>query len=176
MTESKHNNPPRHLSIEVYRLLDNRAEGLSDDSPRGLELHKLRQAALHEVLDGDPAIHVTRWGDTDDTQSHELVTVSLTILGTTVMNYAVTAAGKWLADKLTEKAFDLTLGQALKKIVALFMEKQDLKELNDFTIKLPDGSWIAVRPPTIGGTLSLQFRDGEIETLKYGPLTELKGS
>ena len=39
------------VRVGVYRRLDNRLEGLDDRSPRALELHNLRGAALHESLD-----------------------------------------------------------------------------------------------------------------------------
>jgi len=39
------------LWVGVYRRLDNRAEGLSDDSPRAVELHNRRKKALHDALE-----------------------------------------------------------------------------------------------------------------------------
>ena len=47
------------ITLGVYRRLDNRFEGLSDDSPRALELHNRRKDALHAVLDVEPNIQVT---------------------------------------------------------------------------------------------------------------------
>ena len=35
-----------NLKLGVYRRLDNRAEGLGDDSPRAIELHNRRKKAL----------------------------------------------------------------------------------------------------------------------------------
>jgi hypothetical protein len=52
-----------HLKLCVYRRLDNRIEGLGDDSPRPLELHNRRKDALHSVFDGEPVICAppSRW-------------------------------------------------------------------------------------------------------------------
>src|SRR5438094_8412917 len=40
--------------LQVPRRLDNRLEGLPDNSPRAIELHNLRKLAVHEILDGSP--------------------------------------------------------------------------------------------------------------------------
>jgi hypothetical protein len=50
------------VRLRVYRRLDNRFEGLSDDSPRALELHNRRKGALHDVLDSQNGIEVVDWG------------------------------------------------------------------------------------------------------------------
>jgi hypothetical protein len=69
----------------VWRNLDNRNEGLSDDSPRAWELHRMRSMALHEVLDNVDGLEVKSWGDTDDSQrTHEVVEIIIEF-------------GKWLA-------------------------------------------------------------------------------
>jgi hypothetical protein len=55
---------PLKILLSVYRRLDNRSEGLPDDSPRGLELHNRRKEALHEALVGE-GWEVQDWGVTD---------------------------------------------------------------------------------------------------------------
>src|SRR5215217_7585024 len=67
----------QNIVLGVYRRLDNRLEGLSDDSPRAVELHDLRKDALHEVLDDDPLWIVEDWGYTNDSKAHEYVTLRL---------------------------------------------------------------------------------------------------
>lgn len=72
------------ITLGVYRRLDNRFEGLSDHSPRALELHNRRKDALHSVLDGDRTIRVMDWGDTDDSHPHEYVEAALGAAATAV--------------------------------------------------------------------------------------------
>jgi len=50
------------LTLGVFRRLDNRFEGLSDDSPRALELHNRRRDALHEVFEVSTSVAVVDWG------------------------------------------------------------------------------------------------------------------
>jgi rhamnogalacturonyl hydrolase YesR len=132
------------IVLGVYRRLDNRSEGLSDDSPRALELHNLRKDALHAVLDSDPAIQVMDWGATDDPRPHEYVEIALGAAATAVFQYAIVPGVKWLGLKLAEKAVDTALGELAKAIVAKLRPKQEAKQMLDFIITLPDGTQIAV--------------------------------
>ncbi len=155
------------LKLGVYRRLDHRFEGLSDDSPRALELHIRRKDALHEVFDSDPVIRVTDWGETDDTNSHEFVEVALGAAATAVLQYAIVPGVKWLGSKLAEKAIDTALSELAKVIVAKLRPKQEAKELLDFIIKLPDGTEIAVDPPDRFATITINFADGSVQSLEY---------
>jgi hypothetical protein len=65
------------IKIFIYRRLDNRKEGLPDDSPRALELHNRRKKALHDAFDGIEGLTI-HWGNTDDTVPHEMVVLSVT--------------------------------------------------------------------------------------------------
>ena len=156
-----------NLMLGVYRRLDNRSEGLSDDSPRALELHNQRKDALHAVFDSDPAIRVVDWGDTDDTRAHEFVEIALGAAATAVFRYVIVPGIKWLGTKLAEKAIDTALGELAKVIVAKLRPKQEAKELLDFTIKLPDGTQIAVDPPDRRATITIYFSNGSIQSLEY---------
>jgi hypothetical protein len=155
------------ITLGVYRRLDNRFEGLSDDSPRALELHNRRKDALHAVLDGDPIIRVTDWGDTDDLRPHEYVEVLLGAAATAVFQYAIVPGVKWLGLKLAEKAVDTTLSELAKAVVAKLRPKQEAKQLLDFTIKLPDGTQIAVDPPDRSATIRINFADGTLQSMEY---------
>ena len=165
------------ITLRVYRRLDNRLEGLSDDSPRALELHNRRKDALHGVLDGDYIIRVMDWGNTDDSRPHEYVELALGVAATTVFQYAIVPGVKWLGLKLAEKAVDTAIGELAKAIVTKLRPKQEAKQLLDFTIKLPDGTQISVDPPDRYATITINFADGALESLKYlkadhqGPLT-----
>lgn len=117
------------LNVRVWRRQDNVAEGLSDDSPRALELHQMRSQALHEVLDNVDGLEVKDWGDTDDEKTHEVVEIILAVgnwvtqpehlqvmsaaaiaIGKTLGSAAVTAGVKegaqWLFDRLRKKQKD----------------------------------------------------------------------
>lgn len=155
------------ITLGVYRRLDNRLEGLSDDSPRALELHNRRKDALHAVFDGDPILKVTDWGETDDSRSHEYVEVLLSMVAPAVFQYAIVPGVKWLGLKLAEKAVDTTLSELAKAVVAKLRPKQEAKQLLDLIIKLPDGTEIAMDPPDRSATIRIIFADGTLQSLEY---------
>ena len=155
------------LTLGVFRRLDNRFEGQSDDSPRALELHNRRKVALHSVFDGDPVIRVVDWGNTDDSSSHEFVEIVLCAATTAAFQYLVVPGVKWLGIKLAEKAVDTVLGEFAKAIVARLFPRQEGKELLDFSIKLPDGTQIMVDPPDRNATITINFVDGSVESVEY---------
>ena len=156
------------LTLAVFRRLDNRFEGLSDDSPRALELHNRRKEALHDAFDGDLVIRVTNWGKTDDARPHEEVDVDLVVqAAAAVFHYAIVPGVKWLGLKLAEKGIDTALGEIAKAIVAKLRPKQEAKELLDFVLTLPDGTKIAVDPPDRSATITINFKDGSVQSLEY---------
>jgi hypothetical protein len=156
------------ITLGVYRRLDNRFEGLSDDSPRALELHNRRKDALHAVLNSDPIIRVRDWGKTDDSRPHEYVEVLLGAGATAVFQYAIVPGVKWLGLKLAEKAVDTALSELAKAVVAKLRPKQEAKQLLDFIIMLPDGTRIAVDPPDRSATIRINFADGgAVQSLEY---------
>ncbi len=155
------------VTLGVYRRLDNRFEGLSDDSPRALELHNRRKDALHDVFDQDPNILVTDWGQADDSHPHEYVELALGAAVSAVVQYGIVPGVKWLGLKLAEKVVDTTLGELAKAIVAKLRPKQESKQMLDVIIKLPDGTQIAVDPPDRYATIRINFPDGSVESLEY---------
>jgi len=155
------------ITLGVYRRLDNRFEGLSDDSPRALELHYRRKDALHTVLDGDPNIIVKAWGDTDDPHPHEWVELIVGVVATPVFQYMIVPGVKWLGLKLAEKAVDTALSELATALVAKLRPKQEAKQLLDFTITLPDGTRIAVDPPDRNATITINFADGTLQSIEY---------
>lgn len=160
------------LTLRVYRRIDNRFEGLSDDSPRALELHNRRKDALHAVLDRDPVIRVSAWGKTDHSSPHEFVEIALAAAASAVFKYAIVPGIKWLGSKLAEKAVDTALGELAKAIVAKLRPKQEAKELLDFILKLPDGTQIAVDPPDRYATITINFADGSVQSLEYSKASD----
>jgi hypothetical protein len=155
------------ITLGVYRRLDNRFEGLSDNSHRALELHNRRKDALHGVFDGDPILQVTDWGETDDSHPHEYVEILLGAAATAVFQYAIVPGIKWLGLKLAEKAVDTALSELAKVVVAKLRPKQEAKQLLDFIIRLPDGTRIAIDPPDRYATIRIDFADGSIQSLEY---------
>lgn len=155
------------VRLGVYRRLDNRFEGLDDQSPRALELHHRRQTALHSVFDTEPQIQVTDWGDTDDVRSHEFVELALTAAATSVFHYGIVPGVQWLGKKLAEKAVDTAFAEIAKALVAKLRPKQEAKELLDITITLPDGTRISVDPPDRDATIRISFSDGSLQSIEY---------
>lgn len=155
------------IILGVYRLLDNRFEGLSDDSPRALELHNRRKDALHAVFDGDPIIQVTNWGKANDSRPHEYVELVLGVVSTVAFHYAIVPGIKWLGLMLAEKAVDTTLSEIAKRIISKLHPKQKAKQLLNITIKLPDNTEIIVDPPVQNATITIRFKDGSVQSLEY---------
>src|SRR5580658_4277545 len=93
---------PVEIRLSVYRRLDNRAEGLEDDSPRALELHNRRKDALHQALDGIGAWKIKDWGVTDDTSPHELTEIVLAVVSSPQLHAAAISAGTWAGLELAK--------------------------------------------------------------------------
>jgi hypothetical protein len=154
------------LALGVYRRLDNRFEGQSDDSPRALELHNRRRAALHEAFEGK-SLMVVAWGETDDTRPHEFVELALGAAASAVFSYAIVPGIKFLGDKLAEAAVDHATSEAVKAVVSWLRPKQEEKRLLDFVISLPDGTRINVDPPDRTATITVSFTNERVESLTY---------
>src|SRR5262249_32737898 len=114
------------IRLGVYRNLDNRKEGLPDDSPRAKELHRLRAVSLHDIFDSVPGAKVVDWGATDASEPHEFVELLLSftqwvmqpthlhaasataleigkLLGTAAVGESVKEGVKWLFEKCRKK-------------------------------------------------------------------------
>ena len=166
--------PGQLITLGVFRRLDNRFEGLPDDSPRGLELHNRRKAALHEVFDSEKSVEVLDWGATDDTQSHEYVELLIGAVATPAFQYVVVPGLKFIGQKLAEKAVDETASELVKAVAAWLRPKQEKKQILDFSMRLPDGTTISVDPPDRDATIRIQFKDGKVESIDYSRSSEDK--
>jgi hypothetical protein len=155
------------IKLGVYRRLDNRAEGLSDDSPRAIELHNRRKAALHDVLDEQDAPVVVDWGDTDDTQPHEFVEIIVAVAAKMALEYVIVPGLKSLAEKLAEKAVDEGTSQIVKWFVSKLRPKQEAHQILDFLIELPNGTRIHVDPPGENAAIRINFADGTLSSIDY---------
>jgi hypothetical protein len=147
--------------------MDNRFEGLSDDSPRALELHNRRKDALHNVLDNEESIEVFDWGQTDDSKPHEIVEITLGALTSTAFTYAIVPGFKYVAEKLAAKAVDQAASEVAKWLISKLRPKQESKEILNFQIRLPDGTQIQVDPPDRYAEITITFADGTVSSVKY---------
>jgi hypothetical protein len=155
------------LKLGVFRRLDNRLEGLDDNSPRALELHNRRRDALHEVFQASTSVTVLDWGDTDDTAPHEYVELVLGAAGSAVFSYVVVPGLKFLGEKLAGAAVDHAASEAVKAIVGWLRPKQEDKKIQDFAINLPDGTRVEVDAPDQSATLTIRLANGRVESVKY---------
>jgi hypothetical protein len=132
------------LTLMVYRRLDNRAEGLSDDSPRALELHIRRRDALHEALNTLDGIEVRDWGKTDDEKPHELVELFISVKEF-VVPLAIPAL-LFLGQELVKSGVSTAASEAVKGIISRLKPKQESQQVFDFTVKLPNGVAVDMYP------------------------------
>jgi len=163
------------LTLGVYRRLDNRFEGESDDSPRALELHVRRKDALHAVFDADENLQVLNWGQTNDSSSHEFVELSLASIAGAAFTYAVVPGLQWLGKKLAEKAVDTVLAETVKAIIAKLRPKQEAKQLLDIVVTMPDGTQVSVDPPDRNATIHIAFAGGTSVSINYKTGQESNG-
>jgi hypothetical protein len=159
--------PQITLTLGVFRRLDNRFEGLSDDSPRALELHNRRRDALHEVFEASTSLTVVDWGQTDDTRSHEFVELALGATASAVFSYVIVPGLRFLGEKLVEAAMDHATSEAVKAVVSWLRPKQEEKKILDFVISLPDGTRIQVDPPDRAASIMVSFVNGRVESMTY---------
>jgi hypothetical protein len=157
------------ITLGVFRRLDNRFEGESDESPRAVELHRRRKDALHAIFGQGAPVQVLDWGDTDDTRPHEFVTLTLASLTGAVFTYAMVPGLKWLGEKLAEKAVDEGASQVIKYLVSKLRPPQETQQLLNFSIQLPNGTQVAVDPPDRGATIYVSLPDGTSVRFNYGP-------
>src|SRR5262245_18199400 len=116
--------PQRTLTLGVFRRLYNQSEGLSDDSPRALELHNRRRDALHEVFDASTSLTVIDWGQTDDTNSHEVVELLVGVAAYAVCSYTIVPRLTFLGEKPVEAAVGHATSEAVKAVVSWLRPKQ----------------------------------------------------
>jgi ATP-dependent Clp protease adapter protein ClpS len=156
-----------NIKLGVYRRLYNRLENLPDDSERAVELHNNRKVSLHEILDNQELAKVIDWGDTDDINTHEYVELIIGIIGTKLLEPILISGIKEIGKKLAEKAIDETTSEFVKWIISKFIQKQNEKKIQDFHIKLKNGTSIRIDPPDWTSEITINFADGEVTSIKY---------
>ena len=129
------------FTLTVYRRLDNRQEGLSDDSPRAVELHRLRADALHDLFDGDQTWRVRSWGGTYDEKPHEVVELLLLPIleevAVQIIPLAVPAL-EYLGKVLLEAGIKVAMTEAVKYLVFKSRNKQKERQFCDLNLIFPD--------------------------------------
>jgi hypothetical protein len=154
------------IRLGVYRRLDNRLEGLDDESPRAVELHERRKRALHAVLDTDAAWIVLNWGDADDARPHEWVELLLAVTGTKLAAVAIPAL-TFVGGILIKSAVDTATSEAIKGLISKLRRKQEDKQLLDFSLTLPGGHVIRCDPPEYGSQLTVTWSGGKVKSVHY---------
>ena len=160
------------LDLCVYRRLDNRSEGLSDDSPRALELHNRRKRALHDVLEEEPAWRIEDWGETDDAKPHELVELIIVVLSSPQFQAVAMPAITLVGGIVLKSALDTATSEAVKKLIAKLWSKQQNKEILDYQINLPDGTSIRVYPEDDDAEITIRLKNGKTVSLHYNATPE----
>jgi hypothetical protein len=149
------------LKVGVYRRLDNRPEQ-PDDSEFAWELHRRRRRALEDAFGADSGFQVLAWdGTRDEKQTHELVEIAV-VVGEAV-KYVIVPGAVLLAKKLIEVGVEKSASEMVKAIFSRLRPKQEAKDILDFHIRLPDGTYIDSRAPEQGSTISITTPGGQVE-------------
>jgi hypothetical protein len=131
------------IQLFVYRRLDNRDEGLPDESPRAFELHLLRKEALHEALGGVDGWKVN-WGDADDTKSHELAELLISVASNPHAQTAVIAGLTWVGAEFAKATISEFAKKAVSTLIEPLIRKQKEGKILNFIMRLPGGAMIDV--------------------------------
>lgn len=147
------------VTLSVYRYQD------EDHIPgRALELHNLRADTLKEALQSE-SISVTDWGNTDDTEPHEVVEIAIMLL-TPLIAHVAWEGVQFVGKKMAEKAIDESTSAFIKWIITKLRKPQEDKKIRDFQITLPSGVFINVDPP-VNGEIKVMFSDGDVVSIIY---------
>lgn len=118
-------------------------------------------------MDNEKSIQVFDWGYTDDSQPHEFVEITLGALAPAAFTYVLVPGLRYVAAKLAEKTSDQAASELAKWLIAKLRPKQELQEILDFQIRLPDGTTIQVDPPGRYARISIAFSDGTVSSITY---------
>jgi hypothetical protein len=122
------------VRLFVYRRLDNRLEGLPDDSPRAYELHLLRKEALHEALGGVDGWKVN-WFQVDDTKSHELAESFISVALNPHVQTVAIAALTWAGAEFAKAGINELAKQAASAIISRLIPEQKKGKILNFHLK-----------------------------------------
>jgi hypothetical protein len=151
------------IELGVYRVRGWELDTKQDDEKIALEFHDLRKDSLHEILDSQNEIEIKNWGDTDDQQPHEFVTIVVGIVAPAVANHVVIPVLKKVFEKIADKAVDTVFEKAVSWIVSKFKKKQDEKKIGEFQVTLPGGAIITITNAKQGDKISFLDNGQKVE-------------
>jgi len=156
------------IKLDVWRDLKNRLEGEPDDGPLAREAHRLRAAALHEDLCG---FEVVSWGDTDDVNPHELVSLTIAILAAPAVKAAIIPAaafvGAVLSDVVTSTVADgvkCLLSKFARRVRASAGKADGLRPFQNFGIQIPKSASVTV---DLDGVVHVTLVSGKSVSISY---------
>lgn len=141
------------ISIGIFRIFGEELKQPINDNEVALQLHNNRKRALNDVFDNQQDIVVSDWGDTDDSQPHEFVTIAIGIGAAALTNHVLIPAVKYIFEKIAEKAIDTVLEKSVSWILSKFKKKQEEKKIGRFEIRLPNGVVLFVDKPEEGSKI-----------------------
>lgn len=136
------------LHLSVYRPFDYpETEGFAPpDSPLALKSHYQRREALRDAFDGVDGWTVEDWGNTKDSQAHELVELTLAVLVNPQFQAIAVPALTYVGNLLAMAAVGAAMSEAVKTLIARLSTKQKEKKIADYIITLPKGHSIRCDP------------------------------
>lgn len=146
------------IKITVYRNFDNRNEGLSDKSPRAIELHNRRSDCLHKMLDENSYWKVIDWGKTDDEEAHEVVEAVLELLS----DPTVIEGAKYLGNLLLTAGISAGTVEGVKWLFARIKPQQKDRHITNVFIRVAPGTDIQIDPPDGGGRVYFTQRLNDV--------------
>lgn len=139
------------IQVTVFRRFDNRDEGLSDDSPRAIELHKIRSKALHEALDGETAWRVEDWGKTDDSEAHEVVDLLIDIVKNPQVQAIASQGLYYIGNILVTAGVSAIASEGGKLLFSKLRKKQEEEKVTNINIQYSNNIQVQLDPPKYGG-------------------------
>jgi hypothetical protein len=168
-----------NLELSVYRPFDNPETQSFDppNSPRALKSHYQRRDALQDALDGVGGWDVKDWGDTNDSEAHELVELTLEVLKNPQFQAIAVPALNYVGDILATAAVGAAMAEAVKTLIARLWPRQKEKKVADCLITLPNGPSISCDPVVAGGaitdvTITARLQTGKSYTVQYSATEE----
>ncbi len=154
------------IEIGIFRIFGDELDQPVIDIEVALQLHNNRKQALHDVFDNQQDVQVASWGDTDDSQPHEFVTIAVSIGATALANHVLIPAAKFIFEKIADKAIDTVLEKSVSWILSKFKKKQVEKTIGRFEIRLPNGTVLFVDNPKLGDKIKFVV-NGKWEEIKF---------
>jgi hypothetical protein len=163
------------FKLEVLRNLDNRRllGDYKDASPLAWDSHRQRGEALHAIFNNDSRFAVVEgdWSKVDDkSRTHELVTLALLAVGTTVLTFGAAAAGiVWIGLKLRDIKVDEKTASSAQSLIEKIRPAQHARHVETFSIIHSQFRASVLWPEAGGETISLSATDKRaIWTHRFG--------